>query len=103
MFIRMACSTPAVPTAIWTCVERDLALGSKFASVLLHCYPIGTLSAYYTYRNVNIPWETQGMTDGDYLYAFQEIVMPIAQEFNPDLVIGKTPFVRYLENYLNSI
>ena len=37
-------------------------------------------------KNVNIPWKTSGMTDGDYLYAFQEIVMPIAQDFDPDLV-----------------
>jgi hypothetical protein len=29
------------------------------------------------------------MGDGDYMYAFQQIVIPIAQEFNPDLVIGK--------------
>ena len=28
------------------------------------------------------------MGDGDYLYAFQRIVMPIAMEFQPDLVIG---------------
>jgi acetoin utilization deacetylase AcuC-like enzyme len=28
------------------------------------------------------------MNDADYLYAFQEVVMPIAYEFNPDLVIG---------------
>lgn len=39
-------------------------------------------------RNVNIPWKTQGMGDGDYMYAFQQVVMPIAQEFNPDLVIS---------------
>ncbi|CAG8287133.1 unnamed protein product [Penicillium salamii] len=38
-------------------------------------------------RNVNIPWPSQGMGDGDYMYAFQEVVMPIAQEFDPDLVI----------------
>jgi acetoin utilization deacetylase AcuC-like enzyme len=41
------------------------------------------------YRNVNIPWPDQGMGDGDYMYAFQEVVMPIAQEFDPDLVISK--------------
>lgn len=29
------------------------------------------------------------MGDGDYMFAFQEVVMPIAQEFNPDLVIGE--------------
>ncbi|KAJ5837143.1 Histone deacetylase superfamily [Penicillium robsamsonii] len=38
-------------------------------------------------KNVNIPWPDQGMGDGDYMFAFQEVVMPIAQEFDPDLVI----------------
>ncbi|CAK1361588.1 Histone deacetylase clr3 [Cercospora beticola] len=38
-------------------------------------------------KNVNIPWSRQGMGDADYLYAFQQVVMPIATEFNPDLVI----------------
>lgn len=38
-------------------------------------------------RTVNIPWKTMGMGDGDYMYAFQQVVMPIAQDFNPDLVI----------------
>jgi histone deacetylase 6 len=28
------------------------------------------------------------MGDADYIYAFQQIVMPIALEFNPDFVIG---------------
>jgi histone deacetylase 6 len=28
------------------------------------------------------------MGDADYLYAFQKIVMPIAYEFSPELVIG---------------
>lgn len=40
------------------------------------------------FRNINIPWPTQGMGDGDYLYAFQEVVMPIGYEFDPDLVIS---------------
>lgn len=43
-------------------------------------------------RNVNIPWETAGMTDGDYLYAFQQVIMPIAQDFNPDMVIVSAGF-----------
>jgi histone deacetylase 6 len=38
-------------------------------------------------KNVNIPWTKAGMGDADYIYAFQQIVMPIATEFNPDLVI----------------
>ncbi len=28
------------------------------------------------------------MGDGDYMYAFQQVVMPIAHEFDPDFVIG---------------
>ena len=40
-------------------------------------------------RSVNIPWPEKGMGDADYLYAFQKLVMPIAYEFAPDLVISK--------------
>jgi histone deacetylase 6 len=42
--------------------------------------------------NVNIPWPSHGMKDGDYLYAFQRVIMPIAQEFDPDLVIVSAGF-----------
>ncbi|EME47335.1 histone deacetylase hda1-like protein [Dothistroma septosporum NZE10] len=38
-------------------------------------------------KNVNIPWSKQGMGDADYIYAFQQIVMPIAIDFDPDLVV----------------
>jgi len=34
------------------------------------------------------------MGDADYLYAFQQIVMPIAYDFNPDLVISQFLLVR---------
>ncbi len=40
-------------------------------------------------RNINIPWPTKGMGDSDYLYAFQQVVMPVAYDFNPDLVISE--------------
>jgi histone deacetylase 6 len=43
-------------------------------------------------KNVNIGWHSQGMGDGEYLAAFQRIVMPIAQEFQPDLVIVSAGF-----------
>ncbi|KAJ5146545.1 Histone deacetylase superfamily [Penicillium bovifimosum] len=43
-------------------------------------------------KNVNIPWPNQGMGDGDYMFAFHEVVMPIAQEFNPDLIIISAGF-----------
>lgn len=29
------------------------------------------------------------MTDADYIYAFQKVVMPIAMEFAPELVISE--------------
>ena len=38
-------------------------------------------------KNVNIPWTRKGMGDADHIYAFQQITMPIATEFEPDLVI----------------
>jgi histone deacetylase 6 len=37
---------------------------------------------------VNIPWAVGNVGDADYIYAFQKLVMPIAYEFNPQLVIG---------------
>ncbi|KAL4078462.1 hypothetical protein V8B97DRAFT_1865803 [Scleroderma yunnanense] len=42
--------------------------------------------------SVNIPWPTKGMTDADYIHAFQQIVMPIALEFAPELVIISAGF-----------
>ncbi|ODQ81679.1 hypothetical protein BABINDRAFT_159937 [Babjeviella inositovora NRRL Y-12698] len=41
---------------------------------------------------VNIPWLVPGMGDGDYLYAFQKVVMPVCYEFAPDLVIISSGF-----------
>ncbi|KAI4203928.1 MAG: hypothetical protein LQ350_001550 [Teloschistes chrysophthalmus] len=38
-------------------------------------------------KNINIPWPTKGMGDADYIYAFQQVVMPVAYNFDPDLVI----------------
>jgi acetoin utilization deacetylase AcuC-like enzyme len=43
-------------------------------------------------RNVNIPWAVDGVGDADYIYAFQKVVMPIAYEFNPQLVIVSAGF-----------
>lgn len=43
-------------------------------------------------KNVNIAWHDQGMGDGEYMAAFEQIVMPIATEFDPDLVIVSAGF-----------
>ena len=37
--------------------------------------------------NVNVPWTEKGLTDADYLAAFDLVIDPIAQAFDPDLVI----------------
>ncbi|EPS37463.1 hypothetical protein H072_8853 [Dactylellina haptotyla CBS 200.50] len=42
--------------------------------------------------NVNIPWATGGIGDADYIYAFQRVIMPIAYEYEPDLVIISAGF-----------
>ncbi|KAI7865274.1 hypothetical protein BDF14DRAFT_1730727 [Spinellus fusiger] len=43
-------------------------------------------------RTVNIPWPHVGMKDADYIYAFEQIVMPIAREFGPSLVMVSAGF-----------
>uniref|UniRef100_A0A8C6PWG1 Histone deacetylase 6 n=1 Tax=Nothobranchius furzeri TaxID=105023 RepID=A0A8C6PWG1_NOTFU len=42
--------------------------------------------------NVNVAWSGGRMGDSDYLAAFHHVVMPIAREFNPDLVLVSAGF-----------
>lgn len=42
--------------------------------------------------NVNIPWNKKGMGDIEYITIFQHIIMPIAYEFNPELVLVSAGF-----------
>lgn len=42
--------------------------------------------------NVNIPWNKKGMGNSEYIAAFQQIVMPIAYQFNPELVLVSAGF-----------
>lgn len=81
---KMGGSTPVVTMVIWIIVERAPALEGKNL-----CIKLLESIAEKEPRNVNVPWPSQGMGDGDYMYAFQQVVMPIAQEFDPDLVISK--------------
>ncbi|GAA5805593.1 hypothetical protein HPULCUR_011113 [Helicostylum pulchrum] len=43
-------------------------------------------------KTVNVPWPCPGMTDADYIYAFREVIMPIAMEYNPDVVVVSAGF-----------
>lgn len=42
--------------------------------------------------NVNVPWNRKGMGDAEYATVFQRIIMPIAYEFAPDLVLVSAGF-----------
>ncbi|CAM40624.1 putative histone deacetylase [Leishmania braziliensis MHOM/BR/75/M2904] len=43
-------------------------------------------------RNINIPWPTHGMGDLEYLQLLHEIVLPVAREFRPELVLISSGF-----------
>ncbi|CAJ0639835.1 71_t:CDS:10 [Entrophospora sp. SA101] len=43
-------------------------------------------------KTINIPWPCPGMGDSEYLYAFNNVVMPIAYEFAPDIVLVSAGF-----------
>lgn len=42
--------------------------------------------------NVNIPWNKKGMADMEYMLAFQSIILPIAYDFDPELVLVSAGF-----------
>ncbi|KAJ2081078.1 Histone deacetylase hda1 [Coemansia sp. RSA 988] len=42
--------------------------------------------------NINIPWVAAGACDGDYMYAFKKLILPVAKEFNPDIIIVASGF-----------
>ena len=42
--------------------------------------------------NVNIPWNGAGFGDYEYMEAFQNIVMPVAREYNPQLILISAGF-----------
>ncbi|KAM4562545.1 histone deacetylase 6 [Odontesthes bonariensis] len=43
-------------------------------------------------RNINLPWNKTGMTDADYIAAFQQVLLPAAYEFQPQLVLVSAGF-----------
>lgn len=42
--------------------------------------------------NVNIPWNKKGMGDMEYMVAMQNIILPIAYDFDPELVLVSAGF-----------
>ncbi|XP_068780313.1 histone deacetylase 6-like isoform X2 [Struthio camelus] len=41
---------------------------------------------------LNLPWQQAGMTDGDYLAAFLQLLLPVGLEFQPQLVLVAAGF-----------
>ena len=39
------------------------------------------------------------MNDADYIYAFQKIVMPVAYEFAPDFVLGRSHGASFFRHF----
>ena len=56
-----------------------------------HTAPMSHDALFLLISSVNIPWSKGGKGDGDYCYAFDRVVMPIAREFAPEIVLGKRP------------
>ena len=42
--------------------------------------------------NVNVPWVNKGMADADYLAAYDLLLYPIIQQFDPQLVLISAGF-----------
>ncbi|KAL8478765.1 hypothetical protein ACS0TY_030590 [Phlomoides rotata] len=64
--------------------------GGKFYPGTGSAHEIGSMGAEgYC---VNIPWSRGGVGDDDYIFAFQQIVLPIAAEFDPDFTIISAGF-----------
>jgi len=43
-------------------------------------------------KSINVPWPQGGMGDLEYMAAFERLILPVAREFAPDLVIVSAGF-----------
>ena len=41
---------------------------------------------------INVPWTAMGMGDADYVTAFEHLLVPIAKEFAPNLILVSAGF-----------
>ncbi|KAL6552565.1 Histone deacetylase 15 [Orobanche hederae] len=64
--------------------------GGKFYPGTGSAYEVGTGAAEG--YSVNIPWSRGGVGDNDYVFAFQQVVLPIASDFDPDFTIISAGF-----------
>jgi histone deacetylase 6 len=94
-------STPMIPLEAIPQREKDEGSACVYLSALsfpstpvhpecsgCHAVPVSHDSLFLLTSSVNIPWSKGGKGDSDYHYAFQKVVMPIAKEFAPEIVLG---------------
>ena len=102
--MKMRPSTHTIPPEATPRKERAEDLASVYLFISLppfvldlpdrsgcHAPLISYNSLFLLTSSVNIPWSSGGKGDGDYIYAFEEVVMPIAREFGPEIVLGRCP------------
>lgn len=63
--------------------------------------------------NINVPWENGRCGDADYLAAWEHVLIPVANEFSPDLIIvsagfdaglmAVTSFIQSVSSHLSSL
>jgi hypothetical protein len=73
-----------VHSEVYNLAEKALVLDSAYYTDVQVLFIIWLISS-----SVNIPWPEKGMGDADYIHAFQKVIMPIAMEFAPELVISE--------------
>ena len=42
--------------------------------------------------NINVPWENGGCGDADYIAVWDHILIPVAKEFKPDIILISAGF-----------
>ncbi|AET38814.1 histone deacetylase HDA1 Ecym_3324 [Eremothecium cymbalariae DBVPG len=85
--------------------QRAFYNDNRVLYVSLHRYELGRYypgTEYGNYNqsgegkgegfNCNIPWSCGGVGDAEYMWAFEQIVIPMGREFQPDLVIISSGF-----------
>ncbi|OAD73442.1 hypothetical protein PHYBLDRAFT_112735 [Phycomyces blakesleeanus NRRL 1555(-)] len=73
--------------AMGFCVMNNVAIATRYCMTHLDTKKVMILD-----WTVNVPWPKEGMGDAEYIYAFEQVIMPIAREFAPSLVIVSAGF-----------
>jgi len=76
------------PTVLYASLHRHD--GGTFYPGTGGAHKVGTGKG--TGYSVNVPWPCGGIQNGDYIAAFHHIILPVAYDFSPDLIIISAGF-----------